>query len=104
MEDKKIKISLKYKLLLLLTLIPVVSLMIYISIATRLFKDDKIAYVKDSSVAVAKALATQLKLEINGFVEKIDVDRIRVNYNNAKTASKQMIRGLALNYLFLKFQ
>ena len=70
MNDKKLGITLKYKLLILLTTIPVVSLAIYIFIATRLFENDKIAYVKDSSVAVARSLAIQFKLEVNGFLEK----------------------------------
>lgn len=66
-EKKKISISLKYKLLLLLTVIPVVSLLVYIFIATRLFEKDKIAYVKDSTVAVAKSLSVQFRTEVNGF-------------------------------------
>ncbi len=71
MKEKKLGISLKYKLLVLLTAVPVASLAIYIMIATRMFESDKLAYVKDSSVAVAKSLAVQFRMEINGFLEKI---------------------------------
>ena len=71
MKSKKLGISLKYKLLLLLTIIPVVSLTIYIALATRLFEEDKIAYVKDASVSVARSLAVQFRMEINSFTEKI---------------------------------
>lgn len=71
MKEKRLGISLKYKLLLLLTTIPVVSLTIYIFLATKLFENDKIAYVKDSSVSVAKALSVQFRMEVNNFIEKI---------------------------------
>jgi sigma-B regulation protein RsbU (phosphoserine phosphatase) len=70
MQLKRI-FPLKYKLLFLLTIVPVVSLAIYILLATRLFEQDKIAYVKDTSVAVAKSLSIQFRLEVGGFVEKV---------------------------------
>ncbi len=70
MKEKKLGLSLKYKLLLLLTAVPVVSLTIYILIATRLFENDKIAYVKDSGVSVARSLAVQFRIEIAGFLER----------------------------------
>ncbi|WPP49908.1 TolC family protein [Catalinimonas niigatensis] len=40
----------------------------------------------------------------NGFVEKIDVDRIRVQFNNAKTERDKTIRLTEVSYLLLKFQ
>lgn len=39
-----------------------------------------------------------------GFVEKIDVDRLSVQYNNLVTNKENTIRSLALNYQVLKFQ
>jgi len=39
-----------------------------------------------------------------GFVEKIDVQRIEVQYNNLVTTRENTIRLLALNYQLLKFQ
>jgi len=39
-----------------------------------------------------------------GTVEKIDVDRIAVQYNNLVTTRENTIRSLALNYQVLKFQ
>jgi len=39
-----------------------------------------------------------------GFVEKIDVDRITVQYNSLVTTRENTIRSLALNYELLKFQ
>ncbi|MFI5136255.1 MAG: TolC family protein [Sphingobacteriales bacterium] len=39
-----------------------------------------------------------------GFVEKIDVDRLTVQYNSLNTTRENTIRLLALNYELLKFQ
>jgi outer membrane protein len=39
-----------------------------------------------------------------GFVEKIDVDRLTVQYNNLVTTRENTVRLLALNYQLLKFQ
>jgi sigma-B regulation protein RsbU (phosphoserine phosphatase) len=84
MNRNRLNISIKYKLILLLTIIPVVSLAIYIALATQLFEDDKIAYVKDSSVAVARSLATQLRLETTTFVERIRPIIENYDYNSQK--------------------
>lgn len=40
----------------------------------------------------------------NGFAEKIDVDRIRVQFNNAKTERDKINRLAEVSYLLLKFQ
>lgn len=40
----------------------------------------------------------------NGFAEKIDVDRIRVQFNNAKTERDKVNRLAEVSYLLLKFQ
>jgi outer membrane protein len=39
-----------------------------------------------------------------GFVEKIDVDRLSVQYNNLVTTRDNTVRALVLNYQMLKFQ
>lgn len=46
---------------------------------------------------------TRLMYE-NGFVEKIDVDRLQVQYNNAKTEKANIDRLAELSYYLLKFQ
>ena len=46
---------------------------------------------------------TQLMFE-NGFAEEIDIDRIRVQFNNAKTSKDQNDRLTEVSYLLLKFQ
>ncbi|MGK7394856.1 MAG: TolC family protein [Candidatus Cyclobacteriaceae bacterium M3_2C_046] len=46
---------------------------------------------------------TNIMLE-NGFAEQLDVDRIRLNYNNILTERENTQRILALNYALLKYQ
>ncbi len=74
--------SLRYKLLLLLTALPVASLAVYLVMATDLFQQDKVAYVFDSSAAVSRSLATEMRIELQGaysslrtIVENYDFDK-----------------------------
>ncbi len=68
--------------------------------------------VSDEQVKLLDANINQLKQQLDqtvaqnkqGFVEKIDVDRITVQYNNLTTTRENTIRLLALNYALLKFQ
>lgn len=64
-------LSLRYKLLLLLTLIPTLCLSLYLLMATDLFKKDKVAYVFDSSVAVSRALSVQTRLTVQSLFDAI---------------------------------
>lgn len=63
--QKKSGLSIKYKLLSLLILVPVVALGIYTFVAVNLFREDKIAYVFDSSATVSSSLGSQILSEIN---------------------------------------
>jgi sigma-B regulation protein RsbU (phosphoserine phosphatase) len=62
---KKPGISIRYKILLLLTSIPVITLTIYMVLAMRIFEDDKIAYVFDSSSNMSGTMAAQVKTQLN---------------------------------------
>lgn len=62
----KRQFPLRYKLLLVLTIIPVITLATYLSLAVRIFKDDKIAYVFDSSSNFVGTLASQVRSQIQG--------------------------------------
>ncbi len=64
MRHFKIRVSLRYKLLGLLITLPLVSLGLYLLMATDLFKKDKVAYVFDSSATVSRSLATQARMEV----------------------------------------
>ncbi|WP_184550358.1 TolC family protein [Mucilaginibacter sp. FT3.2] len=68
--------------------------------------------VSNEQVRLLDANIAQLKQQVDqtvaqnkqGIVEKIDVDRITVQYNNLITSRENTIRLLVLNYQFLKFQ
>jgi sigma-B regulation protein RsbU (phosphoserine phosphatase) len=59
-------ISLRYKLLAALTLIPMVGLSLFLMLAVNIFEKDKIAYIFDSSLSVSKTRAARVNSEING--------------------------------------
>jgi outer membrane protein len=59
----------------------------------------------DANIAQLKQQVDQTTAQNKqGFVEKIDVDRISVQYNNLVTTRENTLRLLALNYQVLKFQ
>jgi outer membrane protein len=68
--------------------------------------------VANEQIKLLDANIAQLKQQVEqttaqnkqGFVEKIDVDRIAVQYNNLVTSRENTLRLLALNYQLLKFQ
>lgn len=51
-----------------MTLIPILSLGIYVVLALKIFKEDKVAYVFDSSSNISSSLATQLKTQLNSIL------------------------------------
>lgn len=87
-------LSLRYKLLLLLTLIPAVCLSLYLLMATDLFKKDKIAYVFDSSVAVSRALSVQTRLTVQSLFDAIKpiVEGYDYKIRNFDQASKDLFK------------
>jgi sigma-B regulation protein RsbU (phosphoserine phosphatase) len=62
------RFSIRYKILILLTLIPMVALGVYGFLAVKVFRDDKIAYVFDSSRNISASLATQVKTQLNSIL------------------------------------
>ncbi len=68
--------------------------------------------VSDEQIKLLDANINQLKEQLNqtsqqnkqGFVEKIDVDRLTVQYNNLITNRNNVLRSLVINYQLLKFQ
>jgi sigma-B regulation protein RsbU (phosphoserine phosphatase) len=71
MKHFKLRLSLRIKLLLLLVSLPLISLGLYLAMATDLFQKDKVAYVYDSSATVSRSLATQTRMEIGGFYANV---------------------------------
>ncbi|HVS91584.1 MAG TPA: TolC family protein [Mucilaginibacter sp.] len=68
--------------------------------------------VSNEQIKLLDADLSQLKQQVDqtsaenkqGFAEKIDVDRITVQYNNLRTTRENTVRLLILNYEMLKFQ
>jgi outer membrane protein len=59
----------------------------------------------DANISLIKKLKDDTRqLNENGFVEKIDVDRITVNYNNLVTERDKLLRFSELSYNLLKYQ
>lgn len=71
MKNKKMSFSLRYKLLILLTVLPLISLSLYLLMATDLFEKDKMAYVYDANASSAKSLSIQTRLEYNAFLDRV---------------------------------
>ena len=67
----KTGLSLRYKLLILLTMIPIVCLSLYLWMASQLFKSDKEAYIQESTTKFAQSLSIQVKLQINTHLKEI---------------------------------
>ena len=62
-------ISLRYKIWIILTLIPLVALGSYLVIAIKIFQKDKLAYVFDSSQTISSAMASQITNEFNNALQ-----------------------------------
>ncbi|MFB9844691.1 TolC family protein [Mucilaginibacter ginsenosidivorans] len=68
--------------------------------------------VSNEQIKLLDANIAQLKQQLDqttqqnkqGFVEKIDVNRLEVQYNNLTTNRENVVRALTLNYQVLKFQ
>jgi outer membrane protein len=83
-----------------------------IDVTTRVTKAYYQVLVSNEQIKLLDANIAQLKQQVDqtiaqnkqGFVEKIDVDRIAVQYNNLVTSRENTMRLLALNYQLLKFQ
>ncbi len=71
MNTFKIRLSLRYKLMLVLSLLPIVCLSLYLIMATDLFQKDKVAYVFDSSMTVSRSIATQTRIEIEALLDQL---------------------------------
>ncbi|MBK9294094.1 MAG: SpoIIE family protein phosphatase [Oligoflexia bacterium] len=92
--------SIRTKLLLLLTFLTTTSLIFFLILATGLFKEDKIAYVFDSNAAYVKSLAFQVKSEIVSSKNLIKFLSHNFNYrtNNFSDTSREIFNKEANLY------
>ncbi len=88
---KKSGISIRYKILLLLTIIPLLTLSIYLFLAIQIFESDKVAYVFDSSSNVSGAMASQIKAQLNSLLNETKPIFQDFLTNNEFTAQTNLI-------------
>ncbi|MXV51200.1 TolC family protein [Pedobacter sp. HMF7647] len=69
-----------------------------------LVNDEQLRLVDANIKEIAQQRNEVTQLNKQGFSEKIDVDRINVQYNNLVTARENTVRSLALAVQLLKFQ
>lgn len=61
-------LSIRYKILLLLTLLPLITLAVYLVMAVKVFEDDKVAYVFETSSSSARTLSSQATTDLNSIL------------------------------------
>jgi sigma-B regulation protein RsbU (phosphoserine phosphatase) len=61
-------LSIKYKILLLLTLLPLLTLALYLVLAVKIFEEDKVASVFETSSASARTLSSQATTDLNSIL------------------------------------
>jgi len=64
----KLGLSLKYKILIVLTSVPLVGLSLFLALAVNVVEEDKIAYVYDSSLTASKTRAARVRSEISALI------------------------------------
>jgi len=71
---------------------------------TVLVNEERIDFIREDVERLDTLLYETRLMYENGFAEKIDADRIEVQYNNAKTQLSRVERSVELGYQLLKFQ
>lgn len=65
---KRRGLSIKYKILMLLTAVPLITLGLYLFLAIQIFENDKLAYVYESGSAVSRTLSAQTTTDLNSIL------------------------------------
>lgn len=71
MKKFRLRLSLRYKLLFVLTSLPSICLALYMLMATDLFQKYMVSYVYDSSVTVSRSVATQTRIELQALFDSL---------------------------------
>lgn len=87
------RFSIKYKLLLLLLVIPIVSLLLYLLLARDIFQKDKIAYVFSTGLQHTKTMAIQFQIELQMAkqTEKLILSGVDLTKNMLDALSKKIM-------------
>ncbi len=96
-------ISLRYKILAALTILPVVGISLFLALAVNIFEKDKIAYVFDSSLSVSKTKAARVSAEVNSLISI--TNSVVLSYKaNTKELAESGIYFFQRELKFLAFQ
>lgn len=75
-------LSIKNKILIVLSTLPIVSIALIVVMATNLFKDDKLAYVYDTALSSARAKASTVDSQLNSYIQSLKA--INANFDPNK--------------------
>lgn len=88
--DKKTTFPIKFKIILITSCVLVSSICFYIYYATTLFKQDKKAYIYETSLANSKNISSELQSTLNSLKKDINV-LSRLHISNQKNSIEQII-------------
>jgi phosphoserine phosphatase RsbU/P len=72
-------LSIKNKILIVLSTLPVIAISAVVVIAINVFKDDKIAYIYDSTLSSVRGKSSSVESQINGFIQSLKA--LSANYD-----------------------
>lgn len=72
-------LSIKNKLLIVLSTLPIISIALIVAMATSLFESDKLAYVYDTALSSTQAKSSTLKSQLSSYVQTLKA--LNINYN-----------------------
>ncbi len=72
------RLSIKNKILIVLSSLPILAIGFIVAMATNVFKDDKLAYVYDSALSSVRGKSSSVSSQIDGFIQSLKA--INVNY------------------------
>lgn len=79
MKLKLKSLSIKNKILIVLSTLPIVAIVLIVIMATNLFKDDKLAYVYDTALSSARAKASTVDSQLNSYIQSMKA--LNANYD-----------------------
>lgn len=80
MKKRKLgSLSIKNKLLIVLSTLPIISIALIVAMATNLFESDKLAYVYDTVLSSTRAKTSTMKSQLNSYVQVLRA--LTVNYD-----------------------
>jgi len=89
MKLKLSGLSIKNKILIVLSSLPILAIGFIVAMATNVFKDDKLAYVYDSALSSARGKSSSVNSQIDGFIQSLKA----INANYVPKSRKLTLNG-----------